>query len=382
MRHKLYTGTVGLKDRRLLLIPMAMLFAIIGVVLIQAGHADTPGAAAELESGNRSANAVAVDDQAASGGQAVRFQATADGVVWPQTTNLPPQPAAVAYGDPQDFNAAGAYAHPGALIFPGRTDYDNQVYKNISAAGGSVLIYLDVIIDGSYGKYHQLLLTDSMCGPAVPRWPNQPQANQWGYLNDFRPGSVLQQKLQCVLEQMVADNPHMAGWFADDVGSRSWYPGISWDSWSANDQQAYRDGAIEITKTFRKVANEHGLMFLVNGTWGAGSLAEAGGGYPDTSRSGNALADGGVVEHHDTSELPYFKEYACSTQWASQSPIAKGKAIMLAISNNASDRDQYAASNCFAYLTAQTEDQYAVPPTPWTSFHSNNLPSKVTGPVQ
>ena len=73
-----------------------------------------------------------------------------------------------------------------------------------------------------------LLNNASECGPATSRWPGNFQANSWGYLNDFRVGSVLQSKFKCVLEKMVAENPHMGGWFADDLGSRSWFPGLSW----------------------------------------------------------------------------------------------------------------------------------------------------------
>ena len=68
------------------------------------------------------------------------------------------------------------------------------------------------------------------------------------YLNDFRVGSVLQSKLECVLEKMVAENPHMAGFFADDLGSRSWYPGFSWDTWGTTNQQSYRAGAIALRR--------------------------------------------------------------------------------------------------------------------------------------
>ena len=81
-----------------------------------------------------------------------------------------------------------------------------------------MLIYLDAIIDNPYGRYHDMLINQSACGPATSRWPGDYQANSWGYLNDFRVGSVLQSKLRCVLETMVAENPHMAGWFADDLG--------------------------------------------------------------------------------------------------------------------------------------------------------------------
>jgi hypothetical protein len=360
---------------------VAVAVAIVGVVLLQLSHAATYATAFESEVGTVAGNAASTAASGASGGQVVRF---GTGGTNPAPTpagnivNLPGQPAAIMYGDPQDFNSAKAYAHPGGLLIPGRTGYDNQVYKDVSAAGGTVLIYIDVIIDANYGKYHALLDDASACGPAVPKWPGNPSANQWGHLNDFRAGGVLQNKLECVLEQMVADNPHMGGFFADDVGSRSWYPDINWDSWSAADKQAYRDGAIAVTQTFRKVANKHGLIFLVNGTWTGGD----GGGYPDASKHGNALADGGTVEHHAASELSFWKDYACNGQWATQSPVSKGKPFNLVIASNTSDRDAYAASNCFAYLTAQSEDVYHIAPTPWTSFHATGLPSKVGGPVQ
>lgn len=172
----------------------------------------------------------------------------------------------------------------------------------------------------------------------------------------------------------------MAGWFVDDVGSRSWFPNFNWDSWSTTNKQAYRDGAIDITKTFRKVANKYGLMFIVNGTWGAGSLASSGGGYPDMNQPGNALADGGFVEHHSTSELPYWKTYACSTQWASQSPLTRGTAFMWAVTTTNAERDAYANSNCFAFVNNQPSANYDYV-APWGTAHPTGLPTKVGDPV-
>src|SRR5262249_26052835 len=157
-------------------------------------------------------------------------------------------------------------AHPGGLVVAGRDNYQDQAFKDVSAAGGTVLIYLDTLIDNAYGHYHSMLINASACGPATSHWPGSPKANSWGYLIDFRVGSVLQQKLSCVLETMISENPHMAGFFADDLGSRSWYPGFNWDTWGTTNQQAYRDGAIALTQTFRTVANHHGLIFIVNGT--------------------------------------------------------------------------------------------------------------------
>jgi hypothetical protein len=296
-------------------------------------------------------------------------------------TNLPAQAASVMYaetGDPINAGAAN-YAHPGGLVAAGRTNYADQVFKDVSAGGGTVLIYLDTIIDTSYGRYHDMLMNASVCGAAVPRWPGVPMANQWGYLNDFRVGGVEQGKLECVLEKMVSENPHMAGWFADDIGSRSWFPNIDWSTWSATDQQAYRNGAIALTQTFRKVADRHGLIFIVNGTWGAGSLASSGGGYPDMNQSGNALADGGYVEHHDSSELSYWTPYACSTQWAAQSTVTHGKAIMWSVTTTDADRIAYANTNCYAYVNNQPGSAYDYV-APWGTFHATGLPNKVMIP--
>lgn len=278
--------------------------------------------------------------------------------------NSPAQAASIVWGSAAN---ARPYAHPGGLVVAGRDNYGDQEFKDVSAAGGTVLIYLDPVIDNDYGRYHDLLDNASECGPAVSRWPGSYKANEWGYLNDFRTGSALQSKLQCVLEKMVAENPHMGGWFLDDVGSRSWFPGIDWDSFP--DKAAYRAGAIALTQTMRKVADEHGLIFIVNGTWSAND----GGGYPDAGQSGNSLADGGFVEHHD-GEISYFKPYGCSSQWAQDSTVTHGKAINYAVTNTAAGLKEYASSGCYAYVNNQPD--YDGAPM-WGSSHPTGLPSRV-----
>ena len=284
--------------------------------------------------------------------------------------NFPAQAAGLIYGP---GSGARPYAHPGGLVVAGRDNYRDRGFKDVSVAGGTVLLYLDPIIDNPHGRYHEMLLKRSKCGPATSRWPGSPKANSWGYLNDFREGSVLQQKLPCVLEAMVAENPHIAGWFADDVGSRSWFPGFTWDAWGSANRRAYRNGAIALTQTFRNVSNRHGLIFLVNGTWGAGSLLSAGGGYPNAGKHGNALADGGVVEHHD-GDIGYFGPYGCSGQWAARSPVTHGKAFNYAVTSTSAGRGVYVRSDCYAYVNKQSDYFDAVP---WGSFHPTGLPSRV-----
>lgn len=286
-------------------------------------------------------------------------------------TNLPGQPAITAYGS---GSAVTPFAHRGALIIAGRDNYADQPVKDASAAGATVLVYFDAVIDNPYGRYHAMLDNASECGPATSRWPGNYQANTWGYLNDFRVGSVLQSKLKCVLEKMVAENPHMGGFFADDLGSRSWFPNFSWDSWGTTNQQAYRDGAVAMAQTLHAVAAEHGLMLMVNGTWAAGSLASSGGGYPNMSSHGLSLADGGYIEHHSTSELAYWTAYARG-QWATApGAVGRGKPFMYVQANDAGTRDAYDSAGVFAFLSAQVDYSTA---SVWGSFHGTGLPSRV-----
>jgi hypothetical protein len=286
-------------------------------------------------------------------------------------TNLPGQPAITAYGS---SSAVNPFAHNGALIITGRDNYADQPMKNASAAGATVLIYLDVLSDNPYGRYPDMLTNPSQCGPATSRWPGSPNANQWGYLQDFRVGSVAQSKLRCVLETMVAENPHMGGFFADDLGSRSWYPGFSWDSWGATNQQAYRAGAIALAKTFHDVAVEHGLMVMVNGTWAAGSVASSGGGYPDAGSHGLSLADGGYIEHHSSSEIAFWTGYSKGQWGTAPGSVSNGKPFMYVQANDDATRNAYSNAGVAAFLSAQVDYDTA---SVWTSFHPTGLPSRV-----
>jgi hypothetical protein len=278
-------------------------------------------------------------------------------------------------GDPILALAAN-YATPGGLIAVGRTNYADQVIKDVSAGGGTVLIYVDAIINNAFGRYHDLLLNSSVYGAAVPLWPGVPQANQWGSLNDFRTtadggGGVLQSKLEPVLELIVSENPHLAGFFMDDVGSRSWFDGINWTTFPS--QSAYRNGAIAICQTVRTVCDRHGLIFIVNGTW----TANDGGGYPLTTQHGCSLADGGFVEHHD-GEISFWGPYVdTSTQWANESSVTNGNPVCWAAMNTSAGLTEFNNDGRFAYTSLQNTDPGYDGVAPWGSFHATGLPSSV-----
>ena len=292
-------------------------------------------------------------------------------------TVLTPQPAqafTVAYGGVT--SGAAAYEYPGALAIVSGESVGAQVWKDISAAGGTVLAYLDTVLWTNNGLYHDLLYNSSACGAAVPYWPPGYVVSSPYYLADFRTaadgGGIEQGKLACVLSQMISDNPHIGGFFADDLGSMSWYPGLTWSSFP--DQQKWYNGAVALCQTFRTVCDAHGLIFIVNGTWAAGTLAAAGGGYPTLSAAGMSLADGGFVEHHD-GQISYWGPYAASTQWASQSSMTKGTAFNVAVMSTSAGQTEFVNSGEFAFVNVQTD--YTAIAAPWGSHHATGLPSKV-----
>jgi len=295
--------------------------------------------------------------------------------------NGPTNPGLLMYADGEPpASVVANWSRPGALVVVGRNNYDEPWVHTISDGGATVLIYLDPIIDNDWGRYHDKLINASEFGPAVPKWPGKPAANEWGSLNDFRVGSVLQDKLPGVIDLMITENPQISGIFLDDVGSRSWYPGINWDSWSAADKEAYRNGAIAITQTARAAADEHDLFLMVNGTWGATGLTGQGdGGYPNRNEYGNALVDGGFVENHDPdTEMAYWARYAGpDAQWGKSTP--RGLPYMW-FSNvgSSADRNTWIASGLAAFASSSSYDGTALPSGTFTDF---GLPNRATTPL-
>lgn len=286
-------------------------------------------------------------------------------------TQMPTQPGTFVYNDGGDV--AKSFAKPGALIVAGRVNYNRQSFKEASQAGATVLIYLDVVLHNNWGPYHKLLYDASECGPAAAKWPTGRMLNAYGAITDFRPGSVVQSKLECVLEKMVQDNPHMAGFFADDLGTRTWN---DWSSWPAAEKQEFRDGAIAALKTFRKVADKYGLFVMVNGTWNAND----GGGYPNASKHGASLADGALVEHHDRGA--FWEAVLSSDQWASESPLTQGKPFHFVLpgTNSSAALQQWADTKNVAWANLQWE--YGSTASDWRAFHATGLPTQVGGTTQ
>jgi hypothetical protein len=187
------------------------------------------------------------------------------------------------------------------------------------------------------------------------------------------PSTSRSAKLEGVLELMVAENPHMGGWFADDLGTRSYFSGLDWDALPTETRQEYRDRAIALAQIFRRVADRHGLMFLVNGSWMGGPLETSGGGYPEMMQDGCALADGGVLELHVPDA--FHVNYSSSPQWASWSATTQGTSFQYVIAPSDDIRDAWIESGSCAFVSTQTE--YGQVPVPYSPLHPTGLPSGV-----
>lgn len=298
-------------------------------------------------------------------------------------TNLPGQPAITDY-QPPSGNGSNAvpYEHQGALIVAGQSQLASQPMKDASAAGATVMGYLDpMVIQPNSGTYGDMLWQSSACGPAVPQWGSYNTGTGYN-LADFRTtadggNGIEQSKLQCVLEKMVSDNPWIGGMFADDLGSMSWYPGIPWGSFGSANQQAWRDGAIALAQTFHNVAVEHTLAFMVNGTWEAGTLASNGGGYPTLTTHGLSLADGGYIEHHAASEVSFWTAYAQGQWGTATGDVSQGHPFMYVQAPDQATMNTYNNAGVFSFLSYQTD--YSQPAPVWGSFHATGLPSQSSG---
>lgn len=303
-------------------------------------------------------------------------------------TNQPAQPMRYHY----DSRPLSEWSHPGALVIAGlgRSDIGppgvspayagtNPDYIAASNAGATVIGYIDPIIDNDWGLYHELLVHqfDSLgrtVGGETSLWPGGPfTANEWGKLNDFRPGSVLQQKFGAVLNKMLDENPWLAGFWLDDVGSRSWYPGFSWENdFTATDRTNYRNGAIALVQTARQVCDTRRLpngrrrIIIVNGTWTGGSILANGGGYPNSSLNGCSLAEGAEIEHPGALDT-FWTNYATGPQWATEASTG-GVPFIVSSHHTTAQMNQFVAAGIVSH--AESEEATSI----WGSFHETGLP--------
>lgn len=306
-------------------------------------------------------------------------------------TNLPTQPMRYHY----DGQPLSSWAQPGALVIAGlgRSDlgppgvdpaYEGTDPGYIAAAdaGATVIAYIDPIIDNDFGLYHELLhnASDSLgrsVGPATSLWPGGFVANEWGNLVDFRVGSVLQAKFGPVLEKILDECPWLAGFWIDDTGTRSWFPGFSWtDDFTATDRQAYRDGAIALVQTAREICDRRRTVtgrrriIIVNGTWTAGTLLEDGGGYPDLNVHGCSLVEGAEIEHHTLDA--WWTAYATGPQWATAASTNGTPFIVASCMTNAI-QTQFRNANIVSHSESAESST-----TVWGSFHETGLPDNRT----
>lgn len=290
--------------------------------------------------------------------------------------NSPTNPSLMLWqewDEPYDQTIVPMYAQPGALVTVGRTNYNDNYVKDLAAGGATVILYLDPIIDASWGRYHDLLINESILGPAVAKWPGNPQANEWGYLNDFRPGQPIHTKWALLLELVATELPHISGIMIDDLGTRSWYPGFSWANFSSQHKQDYRNGAIQFAQAARNIADQVDWFLIANGVW----TANDGGGYPDPTKNGCSILDGGVWENHTVAEatgiFPQVYGKNANNQWGIATPRGLPYTWTWNIGNRTA-RDAYITTGIPAFSLGQ--DDRHIAEMPFGSFTDFGLPRR------
>lgn len=303
---------------------------------------------------------------------------------WAPPVNRPTNPLLINLAETWDPNVVtqdpALWAHPGALVVAGLTNYNDPWIHTIANAGATVLLYFnafDMYFDGvGGGPYTNMFFQASEYGPAIPRWPGDIKSYQfpdgsWVYMADIRTaadgGGILQAKLPGVLQRVLSDNPHLSGFFMDVLGTYAWNLEIDFSTWTATEKAKYRRGAVAIAQTCRTLADAHNLFIIANGTW---LKDPQGGGYPDTTQHGCSLVDGGCAENqpYDT----FWEGYLNAAQWGQATPrkLPYGLGI-----KNANDT---AYTN--AWKTHCAYAQYGVyaggTPAPWGGFTDFRLPRR------
>lgn len=298
------------------------------------------------------------------------------------------------------------WGRPGALIIAGRVNYNDSRMVECANRGATVTPYLDCLITNPYGRYHTLLLNASPeFGARIPEWPGGPDSGRWransigstiNYLSDFREGALMHQpignvaarvaafpwmdptwtRLEAILELMAYENPTIGGFFADDLGSRSYFADLNWTNFGATYRSQYRLGAIEISKAFDRVCKRHQLVYCANGTWNAG--INNGGGYPNVDAAGLASAALFMIENHPAAEYAYGVNWGSAPQWGDSS-ITGGPAYPVVIVNEntqAGEFANWAATGVPAYLGRHYGSYTTM--AVYGSGRANGLPSRVS----
>ena len=136
-------------------------------------------------------------------------------------SNRPAQSASLAY---DDVAGALSYAHPGGLVVAGRDNFGDPAFEQVSAAGGTVLVYLNPVIDNAHGRYHRMLLASSMCGPRLlgGRATTEPTSGATSTTSDL--GRHCSTSSSACWRRWSPRTPTWRGGSPTTSGSRSWFP--------------------------------------------------------------------------------------------------------------------------------------------------------------
>lgn len=264
----------------------------------------------------------------------------------------PPQRATLIY-DPT-ATVPIEYRQPNALIVYGRADSlgpRNPGAAEAAAAGALGLIYFDITVRNTFGRYSGLFFDASAHGAAIP---SAGFGTSWGPAADLRVSHSVA-KYKSVLRQLADEHPYAVGIFADDQGPNwSGYPGMS-----ASMREAFYQAQVAHALALNEVATERGWRWLcTNGMWDGRQSQTGGGtlggfGYPNRNRHGCGLFDIFCQENMNLDDFQrcYSGETlaACGAQapaqWRTRDP--NGRCGHFSLFKTTAQRDAYASDPTF-----------------------------------
>lgn len=208
----------------------------------------------------------------------------------PTSAFHPPQRSCLIYSPTATVPVE--YHQKNALIVLGRGDSlgpRNPGRNEAAAAGALVIIYFDITVLNTFGRYSDLFFNASAHGAAIP---SAGYGTSWGPAADIRVSHSVA-KYKSVLRQIADEHPYAAGIFADDQG-----PGWSgYIGMPASMREDFYQAQVAHALALNEIMQERGWRLLCsNGVWDGRESQTGGGtlggfGHPDRNRYGCGLFD-------------------------------------------------------------------------------------------
>jgi hypothetical protein len=251
-------------------------------------------------------------------------------------------PMAIAYDNTTNLTL---YHNVGALIIAGEkaaVRSSTTAMQNARAAGAEVLQYIVPADwpDAPYGNQFERDYYEAYGTPAL--WPFAERSKWEGsLLSDMRPGSAwILYTVEFIADLITADQ--CDGVFLDTVGARTYAATANWDSWSAEEKDAYMLGNIDLVRRLderRKAMGREDFLLVSNSVWFRADK-------PAEAALGEQYVNGVCIEHH-ASNSTWHRKFS-----------GKNRRVCV-IANSQTEAVAWAYAPGVTHVSGQTTPQYS-----------------------